>query len=198
MSRIPLVLRQNFTEAQQQLFESITTGKRGQGRTPESFLTPEGGMKGPFNALLFSPVFGEAVQRVGEVVRYESSMPPALREMAILMVAAKWQAHYEWWAHEKIATQEGLDQGIIASLKEGSLPNFTQPAEAVVYHFSRELLNEQQVSDDRYEAAVELLGEAGVVELTVLLGFYVLISMSLNVFKVSLPDGEKVSFGSDM
>ena len=196
MSRIPLVLRENFTEDQQKLFESITRGKRGEGRAPETFLTPEGGMKGPFNALLFSPVFGEVVQRLGEVVRFESSMPPLLREMAILMVSAKWQAHYEWWAHEKIATQEGLDRSIIASIAEGLIPDFKHPAEAVVYHFAQELLETQQVSDERYEAAVELLGEAGVVELVILLGFYTLISMSLNVFKVSLPAGEKTPFGS--
>lgn len=197
MSRIPLILRENFTEAQQQLFESITGGKRGQGRAPETFLTPEGGMTGPFNALLFSPVFGEVVQRLGEVVRFESAMPPQLRELAILMVAAKWQAHYEWWAHEKIATKEGLDQSVITGLKAGAIPDFKQPAEAVVYHFARELLDEHQVSDGRYEAAVELLGEGGVVELVILLGFYTLISMSLNVFKVQLPAGEKMPFVSN-
>lgn len=151
-------------------------------------------MRGPFNAMLFSPAFGEAVQRLGETVRFENSLPPPLREMAILMVAAKWQAHYEWWAHEKIAIREGLDQGVIAGLKAGSLPQFTQPAEAVIYHFVQELLNRHQVSNQAYEAAVELFGEAGLFELVTLLGFYTLISMSLNVFQVPLPEGEELPF----
>lgn len=197
MKRIPLLLPENFTEAQQNLFDNITGGKRSAGRAPDSLLTPEGGLKGPFNALLFSPAFGEAVQRLGAVVRFENSLPAPLRELAILTVAAQWQAQYEWWAHAKIARQEGLDEGIIAALKAGHLPDFKQPAEAVVYHFAWELLNQQQVSDQGYEAAVELLGEAGVVELVILLGYYTLVAMSLNVFKVPLPEDEKLPFASD-
>lgn len=190
MRRLPYILRDTFNEAQQKLFDNITGGKRGEGRTPETFLTPEGGMKGPFNAWFFSPVFGEAVQRLGEVVRFENSIPPPLRELAILVVAAKWQAQYEWWTHEKIARKEGLDPNLITSLKAGVLPDFTRPSEAVVYDFARELINQQRVSNQRYQKAVELLGEAGVVELVILLGYYTLVSMSINVFEVSVPDNE--------
>jgi 4-carboxymuconolactone decarboxylase len=187
-------LRDTFTNNQHTLFNHITGGKRGEGRTPDTFLTPEGGMKGPFNALLYSPVLGDAVQRVGEVVRFETSFLPTLRELAILMVAVKWHAHYEWWAHEKIARTEGLDPNVITRLKARSLPAFTHPAEAVVYHFARELIDQQRVSDQRYAQAVELLGEAGVVELVILIGYYTLVSMSLNVFEVSVPEGETASF----
>ena len=194
MSRLPYILRATFNEVQQKLFDRITSGKRGEGRSPETFLTPEGGMRGPFNAWFFSTVFGEAVQRLGEMVRFENSIPPPLRELAILVVAAKWQAQYEWWAHEKIARKEGLDQNVITSLKAGILPDFTHPAEAVVYHFARELIDQQRVSDQSYAKAVELLGEAGVVELAILLGYYTLVSMSLNVFEVSVPDGETTPF----
>ena len=194
MSRLPYLLRDTFNEEQQKLFDRITGGKRGKERMPETFLSPEGGMKGPFNALFYSPVFGEAVQRLGEVVRFENAMPPPLRELAILVVAAKWHAQYEWLAHEKIARKEGLDQNVIASLKAGTLPDFTHPAEAVVYHFARALIDQQRVSDQHYAKAVELLGEAGVVELVILLGYYTLVSMSLNVFEVSVPDGETTPF----
>ena len=190
MSRLPYILRVKFNNAQQKLFDKITSGKRGEGRSPDTFLTPEGGMKGPFNAWFFSPVFGEAVQRLGEVVRFENPIPPSLRELAILVVAAKWQAQYEWWLHEKIARKEGLNQKVITSLKAGTLPEFSHPDEAVVYHFAKELIDQQQVSDQCYAKVVKLLGEAGVVELTILLGYYTLVSMSLNVFKVAIPDGE--------
>jgi 4-carboxymuconolactone decarboxylase len=151
-------------------------------------------MKGPFNAWFFSPVCGEAVQRLGEVVRFETSIPPSLRELAILVVAARWQAQYEWWVHEKIARREGLTQKVIISLKAGILPEFSCPDEAVVYHFATELIDQQQVSDQWYAKTIELLGEASVVELTILLGYYTLVSMSLNVFKVALPEGERPPF----
>ena len=194
MSRISYITPENFTEAQQHLFKSITGGKRGEGRAPEDLLNAEGGMSGPFNAWLRSPVLGEAAQRVGEAVRFESALPPQLRELAILVVAAKWNAQYEWWAHEKIARREGLDKGVIESVKAETLPNFSNSTESVVYNFARELLDEHRVSDHLYDKAVELLGEAMVVELVILLGYYTLVSMTLNVFEVSVPTGESAPF----
>ena len=194
MNRMPYISPKDFTQAQQKLFESITGGKRGQGRAIDTFLAPEGGLRGPFNAWLFSPILGEAAQRLGEAVRFESALPPRLRELAILTVAAKWQAQYEWWAHEKIARQEGLDKGVIGSLKARTRPDFEDSAEAGVYDFAREVVDQHRVSDRHYREAVKCLGEAGVVDLAVLLGYYTLVSMTLNVFEVSLPAGEKMPF----
>ena len=116
MSRLPYILRINYTNEQRALFTRIIGGKRGEGRTLDTFLTSEGGMKGPFNALLYSPMVGDAIQQVGKIVRFETSIPPLLRELAILCVAAKWRAQYEWWAHEKIARSEGLASTVIASV----------------------------------------------------------------------------------
>ena len=189
MSRISYITPDSFTEAQRDLFKSITGGKRGKGRSPEGLLN-----SGPFNAWLRSPVLGDAAQRLGETVRFEGAIPPQLRELAILIVASKWKAQYEWWAHERIARQEGLDEGIIASVKAETPPNFSNPTEAVVYSFARELLNEHRVSAHLYDEAVALLGEAGVVELVILLGYYTLVSMTLNVFEVPLPAGEGAPF----
>lgn len=194
MSRISYITPENFTEAQQHLFESITGGKRGEGRAPEDLLTAEGGMSGPFNAWLRSPVLGDAAQRLGEAVRFESTLPPQLRELAILIVAAKWKAQYEWWAHERIARREGLDEGVIASVKAETSPDFSNPIEGLVYNFARELLDQHRVSDHLYDEAVELLGEAGVVELVILLGYYTLVSMTLNVFEVPVPSGADAPF----
>ena len=196
MSRIPYIASESFTKAQQSLFRSITGGKRGEGRAIETFLTPEGGLRGPFNAWLRSPVLGEAAQRLGEAVRFESAIPPQLRELAILTVAAKWKARYEWWAHERIARREGLDPRVIESIKTGADPDFSNPAETVVYNFARELINNQRISPRLYAEAAGMLGEAGVAELVMLLGYYTLVSMTLNVFEVPVPTGERPPFVS--
>ena len=198
MSRISYITPENFTEAQQHLFKSITGGKRGEGRAPEDLLNAEGGMSGPFNAWLRSPALGDAAQRLGETVRFESTLPPQLRELAILVVAAKWKAQYEWWAHERIARREGLEEGVIESVKAGMRPDSSDPAEAVVYNFARELLDEHRVSDHLYNEAVELLGEAGVAELVILLGYYTLVSMTLNVFEVPVPADETAPFNNEV
>jgi len=194
MSRIPYITTENFTEVQKQLCESITGGKRSHGRSFESFFTNEGGLKGPFNAYMYNPAIGEAAQRLGEVLRFEGALPAPLRELAILMVAAKWKAHYEWWAHEKIGRKHGLDEGVIQSLKAGEPPDFDDPAQALVFAFSRELLETGHVSGRLYAKAVDLLEEAGVVELVFLLGYYATIAMILNVFEISVPDGEQTPF----
>lgn len=194
MSRLPTLQPVEFTEAQRTLFKNITQGKRGQKSAVDSFLNPEGGLRGPFNAMLYSPKLGDPCQQLGAAVRFEGELQPQVRELAILTVAAHWQAQYEWWAHEKIAREEGLDEAIIAGVKTGELPDSVMPEQAAVYRFARELLDRQKVSDRQYGETVALLGESGVVELVMLLGYYTLIAMTLNVFQVPLPAGQMLPF----
>ncbi len=194
MSRLPTVAPARFTAAQQALFEHITQGKRGQKSSAETFLNPDGGLRGPFNALVYAPNVGDPCQQLGAAVRFDSTLSPHMRELAILTVAAHWQAQYEWWAHEKIAREEGLDDDIIAGVKAGVLPNSVAPDLTVTHRFARELLDQRRVSDQLYAETVALLGESKVVELVILLGYYTLISMTLNVFEVPLPVGQPAPF----
>ena len=196
MNRLPSISSKDFTQAQQKLLENITSGKRAQQSATNTLTTPDGSLRGPFSAWLHSPILGDAAQRLGEAVRFESTIPPVLRELAILTVAAKWQAQYEWWAHEKIARREGLDDHIIKNLKTRTHPDFGDPTQAVVYTFAREVIDQQKVSDHHYKEAVEHLSETIVVELVILLGYYTLISMTLNVFEVPLPAGEQLPFSN--
>ncbi|MBW1695724.1 MAG: carboxymuconolactone decarboxylase family protein [Deltaproteobacteria bacterium] len=198
MSRLPAITREQFTEAQRRLFDAITLGKRAEGRPVKAFLTPEGALRGPFNAFMFSPELGHAAQQLGVAVRYGTSIPPRCRELVILMVAAQWQAEYEWWAHVKIAHREGLADHIIESVRVGKQPNFSDPTESLVYRFVRELMEVHRISDALYRQAVQLLGEPGVVELVILVGYYYLVSMTLNVFEIQLPPGEKQAFGDSL
>ena len=194
MNRIPYITIENFTDAQKRLCELITGGKRSQVQSLESFFTNEGGLRGPFNAFLYNPVIGEAAQRLGEVLRFEGSLSSPLRELAILTVAAKWEAQYEWWAHERIGRKHGLDEHVVKSLQAGDQPDFDDPAQALVFAFSRKLIETGHIPDRLYAKAVELLGEAGVVELVFLLGYYTTVAMILNVFEISVPDGEQAPF----
>jgi 4-carboxymuconolactone decarboxylase len=196
MSRLRIIPRENFSEAQQILFDHVTKGKRGKGQTEDRYLTPEGGLKGPFNAWLYSPVLGDAAQRLGEAIRFESSLHPILRELAILTVAAGWRCSYEWWAHERIGRSVGLDEEMMIELRKGERPKCEDPNALMVYEFTRELIDRRQISDDLYGKAVASLGESGVVELLTLIGYYTMVSMTLNVFNVSVPAGEDPVFGS--
>ena len=195
MSRIPYILIENFDEDQKAFFKNLTQGKRAGGSGVDRFLTPEKGVKGPFNAWLYRAKLGDTAQRLGEMLRYEGELPPQSRELAILVVAAEWEAKYEWWAHEKIGKAVGLDEEIIASIKEGQKPLFNNSDQEVVYDFTRELIKTRNVSDSLYHRAIELLGETMVVELVMLIGYYTMISMTMNVFKVPLPKGDSTPIG---
>lgn len=190
MSRLPIIHPTDFTPAQQRIFDSITGGKRSAVSSTGSPLTTDGGLRGPFNALLYSPILGDAVQRVGEAVRFEGTLPPQLRELAILTVAAEWQANFEWWAHARIARDVGLDAAVIAGVKEGKLPTDADAQQQLIHRFARTVIEQHRVPDALYAEAINAFGESKVVELVILLGYYTLVAMTLNVFAVPVPDGE--------
>jgi 4-carboxymuconolactone decarboxylase len=150
---------------------------------------PRGGMRGPFSALLRSPELAERAQKLGEYVRFNSSLDKRLNELAILVTAREWGAQYEWYAHRQLALKAGLAAAIADAIGEGKRPEGMQRDETVVYDFCHELLSTRQVGDATYQAVVDLFGERGVVDLIAASGYYGLVSMVLNVERHPLPDG---------
>jgi 4-carboxymuconolactone decarboxylase len=151
-------------------------------------------LNGPFNALLRSPDMGNLAQKLGEYVRFRSTVPRRLNEMAILMTARWWASQYEWYAHKTLALDAGLDQAVIEAIHAGHRPVRMRPDEAAVYDFCTELRENRRVSDTTFRAAVEVLGERGVIDLVATLGYYDLVSMTLNVDRYPLPDGAPLPF----
>jgi 4-carboxymuconolactone decarboxylase len=150
---------------------------------------PRGGLRGPFQAWLRSPELASRLQKVGEFVRFSSSVPARLNELAILITARAWDAQFEWWAHHRLALEAGLDPAVAADIAEGRRPGSMKPDETVVYDFCTELRTTRRVSDATLAAATGLLGEPGVIELIGVCGYYDVVSMTLNVAEVALPDG---------
>lgn len=150
---------------------------------------PRGGARGPFNALLRSPALAAHAQKLGAYVRFESSLPARLNELAILITARYWSAQYEWYAHHKLALQAGLDAQLAAEIAQGRRPANMKPDEAAVYDFCTELQHDKQVSDASFAAALGLFGERGVIDLIGACGYYSLVSMVLNVERHPLPEG---------
>jgi len=150
---------------------------------------PRGGVRGPFNALLRSPVLVDRVQKLGEFLRFESSLPARLNEFAILITARHWNAQYEWFAHYPHALKGGLKPEVAADLAQGRRPANMQEDEAIVYDFCKELHEKKSVSDATYDRALKKFGERGVVDLIGVSGYYTLVSMVLNVDRQPLPAG---------
>jgi len=146
---------------------------------------------GPFNVFLRSPELGDIAQQLGARVRFHSSLPDRLKEMAILMIARDWTAQYEWYAHKRLALQAGLKPDLVDAIAAGKRPAAMAPDESALYTFVTELLDTRQVDDPTFRAAVAAFGERGVVDLIGLMGYYQLVSMALNVDRYPLPDGAR-------
>ena len=178
MPRLPTLTPEQMTDAQRAVYDTISAGPRGSGA------------RGPFNAWLQSPDFADRAQHLGALLRFGTSLSARLKELAILTVARHWTAQFEWYAHKKFAIDGGLALDIIDALEARQRPDFVHNDEAAVYDFSIELHATHGVSDGTYANAEKHLGSAGVVELVGLLGYYTMVSMTLNVFEVGLPEGE--------
>ena len=154
-----------------------------------------GGLRGRFNpngpnaALLRSPELMERTQKVGEYLRYKSSIPVRLNEFAILITAREWTAQTEWHAHHPLALEAGLDPAVAADLAQGRRPAGMKEDEAIVYRFCKEIHDTKEVSDAAYRAVAERFGERGVMDLIALTGYYTMLAMVLNVTRQPLPDG---------
>jgi 4-carboxymuconolactone decarboxylase len=151
-------------------------------------------LDGPFNALLRSPEMGNLSQKLGEYLRFRTSVPRRLNEMAILLTARWWSAQFEWSAHKPLGLDAGLSASVIDDIQAGRRPARMQPDETVVYDFCTELREHRRVSDSTFKAAVNTLGERGVIDLVALMGYYDSVSMVLDVDRYPLPEGAQPSF----
>lgn len=188
--RFELIPTEKLTPEQRAVVDAIRSGPRSQLKT--SAAAAPGPIGGPFNVMLRSPGMGMIIQKLGEEIRFRSTIPAKLNEMAILITSRHFMSQYEWYAHHKLALQNGLDPAITKAIAEGRRPENMAPDEAVVYDFSTELHASHEVRDATYKAAVERFGEQGVVDLITVNGFYTLISFMLNVDRTPLPAGEAV------
>lgn len=177
MTRIADVPRAEMSADQRRIAEEIEAG-------------PRGAVIGPLAVWMHSPALCDRAQKLGEFARFDSSLPKRLSELAILVTARHWGAQFEWYYHAPIAEAAGVPAAAIEALRTGGDPIFAQSDETLVHEFATTLYRTQTVDADLYGRAVAELGERGVVDLVGVLGYYALISMTLNVFDVSLPEGE--------
>ncbi|MCZ6604881.1 MAG: carboxymuconolactone decarboxylase family protein [Alphaproteobacteria bacterium] len=150
---------------------------------------PRGGLAPLFQPWLRAPELADRAQRLGEYVRYRTSLGPRLSELAILAVARHWTAQLEWYSHEGPAREAGLSDDVIAALKSGAPLTFERDDERKLHDFVTELHNWRTVSQETYDEAIGAFGEVGVAELVCLVGYYTMAAMTLNVFQIDLPDG---------
>jgi 4-carboxymuconolactone decarboxylase len=179
--RFPQLALEELTEQQRPLGEQILK-------------VSSVGLGGPYNVLLRSPVLGQRVFDLLRYLRWNTSLPLALNEFVILIVARQWRSQVEWFAHAPIAVKAGLAPAIVAELKADRRPCGMKAEEAIVYDFVTELATTHRVSDASFARARALLGEQQVVDLTATAGTYVTLAMLLAMAEQGVPPGKEPPF----
>ncbi len=175
MARIEMPAPEALTPEQRAACDEVVAGKRGK-------------VPAPMIAWLRNPEMARRVQKLGELLRYETTLEPMLAELAIIVGARHWTAHVEWNAHRKYAIEAGLDPAIAADIAARRVPHFTDERARAVYEVTRALLETARVPAKLYARAVAELGERGVAELVVLNGYYCIAAFTLNTFELGLPE----------
>jgi 4-carboxymuconolactone decarboxylase len=182
--RVAILREEQLNPTQRALMDALRSGPRGQSLP----------IRGPFAAFLHAPAFGDLAQRLGAHCRYKTTVTPRLSEFAILCTARLWRAQFEWYAHEPMALKAGVSPRTVRDLKAGRVPKSAPKDERAIYDFIQEIYKKRRVSDRTYKRVQGILGDAATVELVGILGYYVMISMTLNVFRMLPPADAKLAF----
>ncbi len=183
MPRIADIKPELLTVEQRVVYDAMVAGPRGR-------------VQGPLRVWLASPVLADKTQALGAFCRFGTSLPPRLSELAILVTGAHWKSGFEWFVHAPIGIAAGLDAAAVEAIRIGGVPAFARDDEAAVYAFASEIWTTKRVSAATYARAIALFGEKTVVELTSLLGYYAIVSMTINVFELGVPDGAADPFAA--
>lgn len=177
MSRIPRIRnREDVAEEGRSAFDEIK-GSRGD-------------VSGPFSVLLNSPEMARRVAHLGAYIRFESSLPADVTELAILTTARQWDCQFEWTYHEPEARKAGVREEAIIAVRDRHAPSGLSEEEAVVFNYVLETMHHHKVSQGAYEAAFARFGAQGVADLTATTGYYALLAGALNTFEVPVDEGD--------
>lgn len=165
-----------MTAEQRRVYDEVTAGPRGK-------------LIGPLRAAIHRPDLADLWQKFGAILRFGTSLPARLSEIAILVTARRWNSQLEWQVHSEAARKAGVGEAVIEDLRAGRAPIFEREDEREIYEFARELQMTGQVSDTTYAAVFNRWNTIGVVELTSLIGYYTMVSMTLNAHDLPGLDG---------
>src|ERR1700704_3456179 len=166
--RMPPLSFDEMTAVQRKAADELTPG-------------PRKSVKRPFVPLLRAPELMDRLQRVGEYLRFQSSLDPRISELVMLVVSREWTQHFEWFVHVPLGRKAGISEDTIAALADGRRPSGISEDEEVAYDFCEELLRNKGVSETTYRRAVVRFGENGVIDMLGVAGYFTTMSMIMNV-----------------
>ncbi len=178
--RMPPLPAGKMTDAQRKAADEMIAG-------------PRKGVKGPFVPLLRCPELMDRLQKVGEYLRFQSSLDQRISEFVMLVVSRAWTQHFEWFVHVPLGRKAGISEDTIAALADGRRPSGMSEDEDLAYDFCDELLRNKGVSETTYRRAVMRFGENGVIDMLGVAGYFTTVSMIMNVAHSPPPADESVA-----
>ncbi len=155
--------------------------------------SPRGHVVGPFWAWLYSPKMCIHAQAMGAYVRFETSLPKPLNELAILLTGRRWRSQFEFFAHAKLGIAAGLGRDLIEALRQGNRPEGMSDDEVLVYDAVETLLATSRMPDKLYQQVETRFGVQGTVDLVAAVGYYTMVCLTLNTFRI-LPEEADMPF----
>lgn len=177
MTRIKPVAPEAMTEEQKRLYDKIA----GQRSEPE--------VRGPFAVGLHAPDIGERIADMVNHLLSDTRVPHNLKELAIIVIARQYTAHYEWFIHAARAVRVGVSEEAVEAIRNGKRPDFSGADEALVYDMTLDMVENRTLDQGLYDRAAAAFGEPALVELISLIGFYIMIAVFLCAFDVDAPAG---------
>jgi len=174
MPRISLPTPDTMTPEQLAVHQKVVSGPRGE-------------IKGPLRAALHNAELADRWQALGALLRYSTTLTPRQSELAILVTGRHCRSPFEWFAHRPEGEKAGIETPVIEALLAQRRPEGLDATDAAIYQYALELNQSRSVSGRTHAAAVQALGERGVVELTALVGYYTMVAMTLNAHEIPLP-----------
>ena len=177
MARVPYVNRDDLDPEGQKIYDQIRQDRN----------RPEVGLQ--FRALLNSPKAAGHLTSLGAQLRFHTSMPENLKELAIILVAREWNSHIEWTGHSLLAASAGVSQGSIESVRTCQAPQGLTDEEAVIARYVYEVLRDKKVSNATFTAAHRMLGDRGVVDLTLTISYYTALAVAQTALELEMEPG---------
>ncbi|ETW99029.1 MAG: hypothetical protein ETSY1_16480 [Candidatus Entotheonella factor] len=176
MARLNPVTRDRVPEAFREAFDEVTADSGG-------LITG-----GPGSITINSPEMAKRRNHLTQYLRYETTFPKRIQELAILLTARTMDCPYIWNAHAPAARAAGLNDGLIDAIRDRQpLPEMA-PDESALVAYGREFFETHTVSPDVFQAALDQFGPQHLVELTQLMGHYTQTAFFLNAFAVELSE----------
>jgi len=175
MSRLPIKTREDLDPQQREQYDRIAQMRR-PGR--------DGTFGGPFDPWLRSPELARRTISFGNFLWERTTLDRRIVELAICITGRFWRSNVEWVAHARMARQHGVSQETLDAVMDQKSPANAPPDERLCYEICTALHEEHELPRELYDRAVAAFGERGLVEMIGVIGYYTMVSMTLNAFEI--------------